>query len=153
MAADNEFSVGAEESPELKDAWAEFCASLAKAGDYVRSHPYYRDPQNRASGFAMISAVLVGATETQVIHDPDFPIFQVRASRLLVGADNPDQRYLSCRIRGGETYRIWGRIRTERRLTVQVYGGEPTASAPGRSAAFLDFDDIRLESDGSFEIM
>jgi hypothetical protein len=137
---------------ELKAAWAELCASLGKAGEYVRSHPYYADPQNRASGFAMITAVLIKALETQVIHSPDFPIFHVHDARLLCGADNPDQRYLFCRIRGGETYRIWGRIHGERRLDVQVYGGEPTASAPGRSAAFLGFESLQLEDDGSFEI-
>ena len=152
MAASSEVPMGADESPELKDAWADFCASLGKAGDYVRSHPYHRDPQNRASGFAMITAVLVSALETQVIHDPDFPIFHVHDSRLLSGADNPDQRYLSCRIRGGKTYRVWGRIRNERRLDLQIYGGRPTASAPGRSAAFLGFESLQLESDGSFEI-
>jgi hypothetical protein len=152
MAESSEIPMVADESPELRDAWADFCASLGKAGDYVRSHPYYRDPQNRTSGFAMLTAVLVSALETQVIHDPDFPIFHVHDSRLLSGADNPDQRYLSCRIRGGVTYRIWGRIRTERRLDIQIYAGRPTASAPGRSAAFLGFEELHLESDGSFEI-
>jgi hypothetical protein len=136
----------------LNTAWAELCDALGEAGDYVRSHPYYADPQNRASGFAMITAVLIKALETQVIHDPDFPIFHVHDSRLLCGADNPDQRYLSCRIRGGETYRIWGRIHGERRLDIQVYGGGPTPSAPGRSAAFLGFEGLRLADDGSFEI-
>lgn len=143
---------GQASSAALTEAWAEVCASLGKAGEFVRSHPYYSDPQNRASGFAMITAVLIKALETQVIHDPDFPIFHVHDSRLLSGADNPDQRYLSCRIRGGRNYRIWGRIRGERRLDIQVYGGRPTPSAPGRSASFLAFENLRLEGDGSFEI-
>jgi hypothetical protein len=115
---------------ELSEGWAELCASLGKAADYVQAHPYYSDPQNRASGFAMITAVLVKALEMQVIHDPDFPIFHVHDSRLLSGADNPDQR----------------------RLDVQVYAGEPSKSAPGRSAAFLGFEELKLEADGSFEI-
>jgi len=138
---------------DLNEAWNVFCASLAKAGDYVRAHEYWSDPQNRASGFAMITAVAIKSLETQVIHDPDFPIFHVHDARLLSGADNPDQRYLSCRIRGGETYRIWGRIRSERRLDIQIYAGKPTASAPGRSAAFLAFETLQLEEDGSFEII
>jgi hypothetical protein len=137
---------------ELAAAWADLGAALDKAGEYVRSHPYYSDPQNRTSGFAMITAVLIKALETRVIHDPDFPIFHVHDTRLLCGADNPDQRYLFCRIRGGETYRIWGCVRAERRLDVQVYGGEPTASAPGRSVAFLAFEELHLD-DGSFEII
>jgi hypothetical protein len=151
--AKSETPAGADKpGAELPEGWADLCASLGKAAEYVQAHPYYADPQNRASGFAMITAVLIAALETQVIHDPDFPIFHVHDSRLLSGADNPDQRYLSCRIRGGETYRIWGRIRTERRLDAQVYAGAPTKSAPGRSASFLSFEEMRLESDGSFEI-
>jgi hypothetical protein len=133
--------------------WADLCESLGKAADFVQAHPYYADPQNRASGFAMMTAVLIKALETQVIIDPDFPIFHVHDARLLSGADNPDQRYLSCPIRGGVAYRIWGRIHGERRLDIQVYGGKPTASAPGRSAAFLGFEAIQLEADGTFEIM
>lgn len=151
MAAGGEALTGAQ-NPDLKEGWADLCASLGKAAEYVQAHPYYADPQNRASGFAMITAVAISALETQVIHDPDFPIFHVHDSRLLSGADNPDQRYLSCRIRGGETYRIWGRIRTERRLDVQIYAGAPTKSAPGRSASFLSFEEMQLEDDGSFEI-
>jgi hypothetical protein len=154
MATDREpLAVGDNPSLELKDGWADFCALLGQAGDYVRSHPYYADPQNRASGFAMITAVLVANLETQVIHDPDFPIFHVHDSRLLSGADNPDQRYLSCRIRGGETYRVWGRMRNERRLDFQIYAGKPTPSAPGRSAAFLGFEAMQVAADGTFEVI
>jgi hypothetical protein len=138
---------------ELEPAWADLCASLGQAAEYVRSHPYYSDPNNRASGFAMITAVLIKALEMHVIHDRDFPIFHVHDARLLCGADNPDQRYLSCRIRGGQTYRIWGRIHGERRLDTQIYAGPPTASAPGRSAAFLGFEALHLDDDGSFEII
>ena len=137
---------------EIEPAWAQLGASLAEAGEYVRSHPYYSDPQHRASAFAMVTAVVVKALEMQVIHDPDFPIFHVHDARLLCGADNPDQRYLSCRIRGGETYRLWGRIHGERRLDIQIYAGPPTPSAPGRSAAFLGFESLQLEADGSFDI-
>lgn len=138
--------------PNVQDGWADLCASLGKAAEYVQAHPYYSDPQNRASGFQMLTAVLYKALEMQVIHDPDFPVFHAHDARTLSGADNPDQRYLSCRIRGGETYRIWGRIRNERRLDIQVYGGAPTKSAPGRSAAFLGFEEMALEPDGAFEI-
>jgi hypothetical protein len=154
MATGDETSAsGSEFGKELGQGFADLCTALGMASTYVQAHPYYVDAQNRASGFAMIAAVLIKALETQVIHNVDFPIFHVHDSRLLCGADNPDQRYLFCNIRGGETYRIWGRIRSERRLDIQIYAGEPTPSAPGRSAAFLGFEALQLQSDGSFEVM
>ena len=139
-------------SSELEAGWNAFYAAVGKASDYIRSHPYYRDAENRASGYAIIAAAMIAALETRVIFDPDFPKLHVHDWRLLSGADNPDQRYLWSRMRGGETYRIWGFVRGERRLDFQVYAGQQTKTSPGRSAAFLSFEELKLGPDGAFEV-
>ncbi len=136
---------------ELGAAWADLCGSLQLASSYVQSHDYFAEPQNHVSAYAMMVAVLVKSLEVHAIIDPDFPVFHVHDAMHLSSADNPDQRYLTTRIRGGESYRIWGHLTNEARLDVQIYAGE-IASLP-RSTGFLRFEDLQLEDDGSYEII
>jgi hypothetical protein len=98
----------------------------------------------------MMIGVLHKALEMNTKIDPDFPVWHVHDTMHLCGADNPDQRYLQTRIKGGETYRIWGDLTTEARLDVQIYAGEST-SLP-RSTGFLSFEDMHVESNGTYEI-
>lgn len=138
-------------STDMEAAFAQLCASLGEASRYIQTHPHYAAPENRASGYAMLVAVLIKSLEVHTIIDPDFPIFHQHDAMLLSSADNPDQRYLTTRIRGGETYRIWGRLTNEARLDVQIYAGE-TASLP-RSTGFMSFEEMHVEPDGTYEIM
>ncbi len=137
-------------SDELDAAWSDLCASLQQASRYIQAHPNYRAAENRASGYAMMIGVLHKALEMNTKIDPDFPVWHVHDTMHLCGADNPDQRYLQTRIKGGETYRIWGDLTTEARLDVQIYAGEST-SLP-RSTGFLSFEDMHVESNGTYEI-
>jgi hypothetical protein len=143
----------ASSSADLEAGWDALYAAIGKASDFVRSHPFYRDPQNRTSAYSLIVAVLLTVLEMRVVYDPDFPIFHIHDQRIHAAGDNPDQRYSISRIRGGETYRIWGHLRGERRLDVQVYAGNPFVPHQGRSASFLTFEDIHFDPDGAFEIM
>lgn len=136
---------------ELAAAWADLCGSLQQASSYVQSHDYFAEPQNHVSAYAMMVAVLVKSLEVHAIIDPDFPVFHIHDAMHLSSADNPDQRYLTTRIRGGESYRIWGHLTNEARLDIQIYAGE-VASLP-RSTGFLRFEDLHVGDDGSYEIV
>ncbi len=138
-------------SRDLEAAWSDLCASLQQASEFVQGHANYRAEENRASGYQMMVGVLVKALEMHTRVDPDFPVWHVHDTMHLCGADNPDQRYLQCRIRGGESYRIWGRLTNEARLDVQIYAGEST-SLP-RSTGFLSFEEMHVEPDGTYEII
>jgi len=138
-------------SRDLEAAWSDLCASLQQASEFVQQHANYRAEENRASGYQMMVGVLVKALEMHTRVDPDFPVWHVHDTMHLCGADNPDQRYLQCRIRGGESYRIWGRLTNEARLDVQIYAGEST-SLP-RSTGFLSFEEMHIEPDGTYEII
>jgi hypothetical protein len=140
----------AKPSDDLAHAWSDLCASLQQASAFLQGHANYRAEENRASGYAMMVGVLVKVLEMHTRVDPDFPVFHVHDTMHLCGADNPDQRYLQCRIRGGESYRLWGHLTNEARIDVQIYAGEST-SLP-RSTGFLGFEDMHIEPDGSFEV-
>lgn len=136
----------------LEAAYAAFAAAVAEAGEIVKRHPFYRDPVNRASGYAFVSSMLIATLEEDVVQDPDFPLFRILDFRIREGGDNPDQRYAFARIRGDATYRIWGRLGGQRGLEFQVYAGEPWRKNGGRTVSTLTFKDIRFEEDGRFEV-
>lgn len=139
------------DADELAAAWSDLCASLGEASQYLRGHANYAASENHAPGYAMMIGVLVKALEMHTKIDPDFPVWHVHDTMHLCGADNPDQRYLQTRIRGGQSYRIWGHLTNEARLDIQIYAGE-TTSLP-RSTGFLAFEELHVEDDGSFEVI
>ena len=100
-----------------------------------------------------LTSLMIARIEENIVWDADFPFFRVIDPRSGEGADNADQRYLVSRVTGGATYRIWGRLGSERRLEFQVYAGAPyLAGGGGRSASFLTFEDLDVGEDGAFEV-
>jgi hypothetical protein len=134
----------------LHDAFDDFTAALSEAGAFVRDHPFTADPENRASGYAFLISVLMARLEENVAYDADQPYFRVIDRRTREGSDNPDQRYLIAPVRGGESYRVWGRLGSARRLELQIYSGDPYLG--GRTGSFLTFEDLVVAEDGSFEV-
>lgn len=150
-AEDSAAGVGEESA--LEAAYARFLDAQREAGEIVKRHPFYRDPVNRASGFAYLSSMLIATLEEDVIQDPDFPLFRILDFRIREGGDNPDQRYSFARIRGDATYRIWGRLGGQRGLELQVYAGEPWRKGGGRVVSTLPFDEIDFGPDGGFDVL
>ena len=137
----------------LDDAFDGLIDALADAARSVRSHAFFTDPANRVSGYRFVLSMLIARLEEEVIFDPDFPNLRAVDTRIREAGDNPDQRYWTSRLRGGETYRIWGNVGTARRVDVQIYAGIPAQTGGGRSAAFLDFESIDVSPDGSFDVL
>jgi hypothetical protein len=138
---------------ELEAAWDDFAAAIADSTAFLREHPFYREAENRAAAYAFLSGMMVARIEDFVVFDPDFPYFQVLDHRIREGGDNPDQRYLIASLKGGQDYRIWGRLGANRRLDFQVYAGNPfVPGSGGRVASFLSFERLAPAPDGSFEV-
>lgn len=138
----------------LESAFDELLGALGASADYVKQHPFYAEPENQAAGYAFLISMLMSRLEERVSFGTDQPYFRVLDHRIREGGDNPDQRYLIARLLGGETYRIWGTLGTARRLDVQIYAGDPyIAGSGGRSASFLNFEQITFGEDGSFEVI
>ena len=103
-------------------AMREFTQAIDDSRKIVEQHPYYADPAERAAGALYFSSMLLRRIETELLQDPDFPWFSSIDYRVREGGDNPDQHYLATPIRGGATYRIWGRKGGE--TTAERYGHE-----------------------------
>ena len=137
----------------LDDAFDDLVGALAAAAGSVRRHPFFADTEDRVSGYQFVLAMLLARIEEDVIFDPDFPSLRSVDLRVREAGDNPDQRYWTTRIRGGETYRVWGSCGTARRVDVQVYAGLPAQGGAGRSVGFLTYEDLAIAPDGSFEVL
>ncbi|HUP76662.1 MAG TPA: DUF1214 domain-containing protein [Acidimicrobiales bacterium] len=141
-----------EHGDELDGAFDAFVDQLRHAVNDVRASPAFADSDNRVGAYMFVLSMLLARIEEDVIFDPDFPYFRSVDVRVREAGDNPDQRYWTSRLRGGETYRVWGNRGTARRVDVQVYAGVPSQPGGGRSAGFLPFEELHIEPDGSFEV-
>src|SRR5687767_8056724 len=110
---------------ELDRAWDGLTAAIATSTDVVREHPFFADVSQQVGGYRFLVAMLIARLEEHVVFDPRQPTFRVIDPRTREGGDNADQRYLSTRLIGGETYRVWGRLGSARRVEVQIYAGAP----------------------------
>ncbi len=97
-------------SPDPVQAWRDFCAKLAAAGDVLLAPDVPDDPLIRAEGARYLSRLTKLALEQYVeATDTDFPFFyQLSHTTGKIGADNPDNQYLNASIRGDCEYRITG---------------------------------------------
>jgi len=91
-------------------AWRDFCAKLAAAGEVLLAPDVPDDPLIRAEGARYLSRLTKLALEQYVeATDTDFPFFyQLSHATGKIGADNPDNHYLNASIRGDCDYRITG---------------------------------------------
>ncbi|HUP76113.1 MAG TPA: hypothetical protein VM282_23975 [Acidimicrobiales bacterium] len=138
----------------LETAFDEFLAAVNTSVGYLKEHPFYQESENRAAGYAFLLSMVIARLEEDVIFDADYPYFRILDTRIREGGDNPDQRYLISTLNGADTYRIWGRLGSARRIDLQIYSGDPyVPGSGGRAASFLTFEQITFADDGTFEII
>jgi hypothetical protein len=139
------------DSGEFDRAVAALIGALTDAAQAIKSSAFYHDVGHRAAGLEHLVRTLYQAIDRKFWQDPDFPLFRKLDFRAGYGGDSPDQQYLQAFIRGGETYRIWGKLGSQRLIDVRLYAGLPWAG--GRVVGHLNSHDLRLEADGGIEII
>ena len=70
-----------------------------------------------------------------------------------IGADNPDNHYQSAAVSGEHEYRIWGTRGTVHYLGIGTYVGSYGSGGRMGQSGYLEAADMRVEPDGSFEIL
>lgn len=136
----------------LDQAYDRFVGALKDSGDFIKHHPFYQDPRNRAAAMNYIAHMTIRTLEEDIVQDPDYPFFRTIDFRIREGGDNPDQRYQVALIRGGETYRVWGHLGKQRRIDFQIYSGDPYIKGGGRVVSNLAMENIQFGPDGAFEV-
>jgi hypothetical protein len=135
------------------EAWTRFCQALEQAGQVILSDVAPDTPLDRAEGFRYLSRLTREMLYSCVDNaDPDFPRFH-ELDLVKIGADNPDNVYLSATIRGDRTYRIVGRRGTISYFSIGSKANRYAKDGTMASTGELTDADLVAEPDGTVEII
>jgi hypothetical protein len=135
-------------------AWEEYCDTIKAAGAAMLFPGSPKDVLNQAEGYRYLTRLVRGGLEAFVEYaDPLFPRFQRMVHETVkLGADNPDNFYVSARISGQHRYRIWGKRGTVFYLGFATQLADYTKDEPQVSGS-LEADALTMGPDGSFELV
>jgi hypothetical protein len=143
------------ESPEERiasgEAWQEFCDTLKSAGHTILAESAPDDPLDRAEGFRYLTRLVRMGLESQLeFNDPRAPVLYRNVHETgKIGADNPDNWYMTAAVSGEYEYRLTGNAGTIHYLGLGTY----SAGLSGRAThGYLERHDLEVGSDGSLEI-
>ena len=139
----------------LAHVWRDFCAKLAESGDVLLREQAPATPLDQAEGLRYLSRLTRTALNMLVDSaDPDFPrIFLLTDDKIKIGADNPDNLYQQIVVRGDREYRITGTRGTVPYLSIGSKANRYAIDGTMASTGEIEFADVALEPDGSFEIL
>ncbi|MBB4909555.1 DUF1214 domain-containing protein [Actinophytocola algeriensis] len=133
--------------------WAEFCQALERAGEVVLRDRAPATPLDRAEGYRYLTRLVREMLYSTVENaDPDFPRLH-ELDRVKIGADNPDNVYLSANIRGDRTYRITGTRGTIAYFSIGSKANRYAKDGTMASTGELSDADLVVEPDGTVEII
>ena len=144
-----------EESIRSGQVWEDFCDTLKRAGQQVLRPEAASSVLDRAEGWRYLTRLLRLGLEMHVeFSDADFPgFFAPSHETAKIGADNPDNLYLMARITGHNEYLIRGRRGSVSYLTIGSQKGGYESDGRMEQTGFIDAKDLKLEADGSFELV
>jgi hypothetical protein len=132
--------------------WTEFCRALERAGQVVLRDTAPATPLDRAEGFRYLTRLareMLYATVENA--DPDFPRLHC-LDLTKIGADNPDNVYLSATIRGDRTYRISGTRGTIAYFSIGSKANRYAKDGTMASTGELSDRDLEVDPDGTVTI-
>lgn len=136
-------------------AWEEFCDALKAAGSILKSEHAPQDAFNQAEGYRYLTRLLRGGLESFLeFRDPLFPQFRCGAHETIkLGADNPDNRYLSCSVDARCDYRITGTRGTVDYLGFGAVSNRYASGGTMETTGYVDARQLAIGADGRFEII
>ena len=138
------------------ESWEQFCDTLKRAGQQILRPEAPGDAFTRAEGYRYLSRLIRVALEMHVeFADPQFPGF-IKPSHetVKIGADNPDNLYLSARIDGRYEYLVRGTRGTVSTLNFATKtGGYANRNGRMDGSGFIDAKSMNFAAAGSFELI
>ncbi len=136
-------------------AWEEFCDTLKAAGASLSFPGTPRDAFNQAEGYRYLTRLARAGLEAFVEHaDPMAPVLhRVVHETTKMGADNPDNYYMTARISGEYEYRISGDRRTVKYLGFGTQIGHYGQGGSMPPTGYLEGSEMEIADDGRFTII
>ncbi|WP_308257286.1 DUF1214 domain-containing protein [Pseudonocardia lacus] len=143
----------AEEAVLSGRAWSEFCQALERAGRAVLRDSAPATALDRAEGYRYLTRLLREMLYSTVDNaDPDRPRFH-QLDLVKIGADNPDNVYLSAPVRGDRSYRITGRRGSIAYFSIGSKANRYAKDGTMASTGELTDAELVVEPDGRIEII
>lgn len=135
--------------------WEEFCDLLREAGRIVLDPEAPDNAFDRAEGYRYLGRLLRAGLESFVEYaDPLAPEFRcITHETIKMGADNPDNRYLSAPISGKHRYRVYGNRGTVHYLGFGTQAGNYGATGSLETTGYVEAADLEIGPDGTFELI
>ncbi|WP_419853721.1 DUF1214 domain-containing protein [Candidatus Poriferisodalis sp.] len=136
-------------------SWNEFCDSLKAAGAALSFPGAPQDPFSQAEGYRYLSRITRAGLMAFVEHaDPKAPVLhRVVNENTKMGADNPDNFYLTASLDGNYDYRITGRRNTIAYLSFGTQSGNYGQGGGLPPTGYIESDEIEMDADGRFELV
>ena len=136
-------------------SWNDFCDSLKAAGAALNFPGTPRDPFSQAEGYRYLSRLARAGLNAFVEHaDPNAPVLhRVVDETTKLGADNPDNHYLTAALDGNYEYRITGRRNTIAYLSFGTQSGDYGQGGGLPPTGYIESDEIEMDPDGRFELV
>jgi len=136
-------------------AWDEFCDTLKAAGASLTFPGAPTDPFNQAEGYRYLTRLLRAGLEAFIEHaDAQAPVLhRVVHETVKMGADNPDNYYMTARINGAWNYRIRGKRNTVKYLGFGTHIGHYGQGGGLPPTGYIEASQLQIEPDGSFELI
>lgn len=133
-------------------AWTEFCQALERAGQVVLGEATPATPLDRAEGLRYLARLTRNALYSTIENsDATRPRFQ-GLDLVKIGADNPDNVYLSAPVSGAHDYVITGTRGTIALVTIGSKANRYAKDGTMASTGELRNDDLTVAPDGSVRI-
>ncbi len=135
--------------------WEDFCDTLKSAGQVILRPETPATEIDRAEGWRYLTRLTRVALEMLLeCADPDFPAFYMPCHETAkIGGDNPDNLYLNTTIDGRREYRIYGNRGTVHYISFSARANRYAIDGTMTETGHLDGRDLKVEPDGSFEII
>ena len=136
-------------------SWNEFCDSLKAAGAALSFPGAPQDPFSQAEGYRYLSRLARAGLNAFVEHaDPNAPVLhRVVDENTKLGADNPDNHYLTAALDGSYEYRIFGRRNDIAYLSFGTQSGNYGQGGGLPPTGYIESDEIDMDPDGNFELV
>ena len=137
------------------ESWNDFCDSLKAAGAALSFPGAPRDPFSQAEGYRYLSRLARAGLMAFVEHaDAGAPVLhRVVDETTKLGADNPDNFYLTAALDGSYDYRITGRRNTIAYLSFGTQSGNYAEGGGLPPTGHIESDQIDMDTDGCFELV
>ncbi|MCE2524531.1 MAG: DUF1214 domain-containing protein [Acidimicrobiia bacterium] len=137
------------------ESWNEFCDALKAAGAALNFPGAPRDAFNQAEGYRYLSRLARAGLMAFIEHaDAGAPVLhRVVDETTKLGADNPDNFYLTAALDGDFEYRITGRRNTIAYLSFGTQSGNYGRGGGLPPTGYIESDQIQMDGEGRFELV